>query len=166
MALAPSALEFTRGSPHRASFPLVEEDRGGGSRRPTRRASDGAFDNLHGPRDPPPLPAPTRGVGCANAIDSTKMQQALVRRPVENLGVAGNRPPLGWDRNLRPKGLREKGRTIDGAALSPARMTSAGQSTEFRTRRVVAWTHRPRLFLPPDAQAGRPSLEGRPAKQI
>ena len=81
MALAPSALEFTRGSPHRASFPLVEEDRGGGSRRPTRRASDGAFDNLHGPRDSPPLPAPTRGGGCANAIDSTKMQQALVRRP-------------------------------------------------------------------------------------
>src|ERR1700722_16311728 len=35
---------------------------GGGSRRPTRRASNGAFDSLLGPRDPP-LPAPTRGAG-------------------------------------------------------------------------------------------------------
>jgi hypothetical protein len=35
----------------------------GGARRPRRRASDGAFDNLHGPRDPPPLLAPTRGAG-------------------------------------------------------------------------------------------------------
>ena len=54
--------------------PLVGEDRGGGSGRPTRRASNGAFDNLLGPRDPPPLPAPTRGGGGANAIDSTQMQ--------------------------------------------------------------------------------------------
>src|SRR5580692_5617798 len=53
--LAPSALEFTRGSLRCASSPLVGEDRGGGSRRPTRRASDGAFDNLLGPRDPPPI---------------------------------------------------------------------------------------------------------------
>src|SRR5580693_6791664 len=56
--LARSALEFMRGSlrfassPHspskgRASFgcPMVGEDRGG-SRRPMRRASGGAFDNL------------------------------------------------------------------------------------------------------------------------
>src|SRR5580704_9159891 len=101
--LARSALEFMRGSlrcassPHspskgRASFgrPMVGEDRGGGSRCPTRRASDGAFDNLLGLRDPPPIgrsgerpslgramPAPTRGGGCANTIDSTKMRQAL-----------------------------------------------------------------------------------------
>ena len=46
-----------------------------------RLTSDGVFDNLVGPRDPPPLPAPTRGGGCANAIDSIPMQQAL-----ENMG--------------------------------------------------------------------------------
>ena len=60
-----------------------------GSGRPTRRASNGAFDNLLGPRDPPPLPAPTRGGGCANAIDSTQMQQALAHGPdVDALSAA------------------------------------------------------------------------------
>ena len=80
-AMAPSLTAKT------VAPPLVGEDRGGGSRRPTRRASDGAFDNLFGPRDPPPIgrsgerpslgravPAPTRGGGGANAIDSTQMQ--------------------------------------------------------------------------------------------
>src|SRR5271163_575918 len=57
--------------------PLVGEDQGGGSRRPTRQASGGAFDNLPGRGDPPPRPAPARGGGCANAVDSTEMQQAL-----------------------------------------------------------------------------------------
>jgi hypothetical protein len=75
--LACSALEVARRSLHCASSPLVGEDRGGGSRRPTRQASSGPFDNLPGPRDPPPLPAPTRGGGCANAIDSVEMQKAL-----------------------------------------------------------------------------------------
>ena len=59
-----------------------------------RLTSDGVFDNLVGPRDPPPIgrsgerpslgwamPTPTRGGGCANAIDSIPMQQAL-----ENMG--------------------------------------------------------------------------------
>jgi cytochrome c-type biogenesis protein CcmH len=50
---------------------------GGGSRRPSRQETGGAFDHLLGPRDPPPLPAPTRGGGCANAIDTAKMQRAL-----------------------------------------------------------------------------------------
>src|SRR5580704_1971701 len=101
--LASSALEFMRGSlrcassPHspskgRASFgrPMVGEDRGGGSRRPTRRASDGAFDNPLRPCDPPPIgrsgerpslgramSAPTRGGGCAN--DFAEWLQALRR---------------------------------------------------------------------------------------
>jgi len=39
------------------------------------KASGDAFDNLPGPRDPPPLPAPTSGGGRANAIDFTEMQQ-------------------------------------------------------------------------------------------
>jgi tRNA-dihydrouridine synthase len=86
----PAALESTRGSLRRASSALVGEDRGGGSRRPRRQASDGAFDNLLGPCDPPPIgrseerpsigramSAPTRGDGCANAVDSSQMQQAL-----------------------------------------------------------------------------------------
>jgi hypothetical protein len=59
-----------------------------GSRRPARRASDGgAFDNLAGPRDPPPLPAPTRGGGGANVIDSTGAQKVLVRRTKEGEGA-------------------------------------------------------------------------------
>src|SRR5271166_1128251 len=77
-SLEPSALEFRRGSLRRVSSPLVGEDQGGGSRRPTGQASSDAFDNLAGRRDPPPPPAPARGGGCANAIDSTEMQQALV----------------------------------------------------------------------------------------
>jgi tRNA dihydrouridine synthase A len=70
--LEPSALELTRGSLRWVSSPLVGEDQGGGSRRPGRQRGSDAFDNLLGPRDPPPLPAPTRGGGCANAIDSTR----------------------------------------------------------------------------------------------
>ena len=45
----------------RVSSPLVGEEQGGGSR--PMRASDGASDNLLGPRDPPPLPAPQEGAG-------------------------------------------------------------------------------------------------------
>ena len=44
------------------------------------QADSDAFDNLPGPRDPPPRPAPTRGGGCANAIASTEMQQAPSQR--------------------------------------------------------------------------------------
>ncbi len=84
------APEFTRGSSHRVSSPLAGEDQGGGSRRPKRVAGSGAFDNLVGPRDPPPIgrseerlsigramPAPTRGGGCANGIGFAEVQQAL-----------------------------------------------------------------------------------------
>jgi Putative DNA-binding domain len=63
------ALEFTQRSLRRISSPLVGEDQGGGSRRLTRFGGAGAFANRLGPRDPPPLPAPTRGGGCANRID-------------------------------------------------------------------------------------------------
>ena len=65
-----------RPSKGRASFgrPTAGEDQGGGSHGPMRQGSHGASDNLLGPRDPPPLPAPTRGGGGANAIDSTQMQ--------------------------------------------------------------------------------------------
>jgi hypothetical protein len=61
--LACSALEVARRSLHCASSPLVGEDRGGGSRRPTRQASGGAFDNLLSPRDPHPRPPPQEGAG-------------------------------------------------------------------------------------------------------
>ena len=73
----------------RVSSPLVGEDQGGGSRDPMRQESRGASDDLLGPSDPPPLgrseerpsvgramPAPTRGGGCANGIDSAEAQQA------------------------------------------------------------------------------------------
>jgi hypothetical protein len=52
-----------------------------GTPPPARQASGGAFDNLPGQGDPPPRPAPARGGGCANAIDSTEMQQALAKGP-------------------------------------------------------------------------------------
>src|ERR1700722_2483284 len=84
--LAPFASEITRGSFGRVSSPQSSsngrasfgrpwggEDQGGGSRCPSQQAS-GAFDNLLGPHDPPPRPAPTRGGGCANAIGSVYMR--------------------------------------------------------------------------------------------
>jgi histidinol-phosphate/aromatic aminotransferase/cobyric acid decarboxylase-like protein len=77
------ALELTQGPSQRVSSPLVGEDQGEGSRRPSRQGSDSASDNLLGPRDPPPLPAPTRGGGGANVIDSAEMQQA--QDPEESL---------------------------------------------------------------------------------
>ena len=73
----------------RASFgrPPAGEDQGGGSRGPMRQESGGASDNPVGPSDPPPtgrseerpsvgraMPAPTRGGGCANGIDSAGIQ--------------------------------------------------------------------------------------------
>jgi hypothetical protein len=95
--LAPFAPEITRGSSRRvsspqsssngrASFgrPMVGEDQGGGSRHPTQQGSGDVCDD--GLRDPPPIgrseerpsigramPAPTRGGGCANTIDSIQM---------------------------------------------------------------------------------------------
>ncbi len=88
------ALELTQGPSQRVSS--VGEDQGGGSRRPSRQGSDSASDNLLGPRDPPPhrasgrtpvfrraMPAPTRGGGGANVIDSAEMQQA--QDPEESL---------------------------------------------------------------------------------
>ena len=65
---------FTQRSLRRVSSPLVGEDQGGGSRSPTRQRSTGASDNLLGQRDPPPLPAPTRGGGCASVVDSAGIQ--------------------------------------------------------------------------------------------
>ena len=62
------------------SSPLVGEDQGGGSRRSAGLAG-GAFDNLDGPRAPPPRPAPTRGGGGANGIDSTQMQKVISAAP-------------------------------------------------------------------------------------
>ena len=75
-SLRQTALEITDGSLRRVSSPLVGEDQGGGSRRPPRQGSRGASDNLLGPSDPPPRPAPTRGGGCANGVDSAEAQQA------------------------------------------------------------------------------------------
>jgi L,D-transpeptidase YcbB len=65
--LAPFAPEITRGSSRRVSSPLMGEDQGGGSRRPTQQRSGDVCDD--GLRDPPPPPAPTRGGGCANGIN-------------------------------------------------------------------------------------------------
>jgi Putative DNA-binding domain len=75
------ALEYTRGSSRRVSSPLVGEDQGGGSHRPTRLESGGAFDTPLGQRDPPPLPAPTRGGGCASGIESAEQQHSLAFLP-------------------------------------------------------------------------------------
>ena len=63
------------------SSALVGEDQGGGSRRSAGLAG-GAFDNLDGLRDPPPRPAPTRGGGGANGIDSTQMQKDISAAPI------------------------------------------------------------------------------------
>src|SRR5277367_1226525 len=71
------------------SSPLVGEDQGGGSYSPTGLAG-GAFDNHDSRRDPPPLPAPTRGGRGASAIDPTGAQKAI-----------GAAPPLHADRRAK-----------------------------------------------------------------
>jgi L,D-transpeptidase YcbB len=91
--LASFASEITRGSFDRVSSPLVEEDQGGGSRCPSQQAS-GAFDNLLGPHDPPPRPAPTRGGGCANAIGSGEMRLAQSPAPPQFGDIAEASPLL------------------------------------------------------------------------
>ena len=90
---APSALKVTQGSHRCVSSPLAGEDQGVGSRRPMRPEPDLAFDNPFGPRDPPPLPAPTRGGGCANAIES-ETQQALAPDAPPSFGDLGSASPL------------------------------------------------------------------------
>jgi sarcosine oxidase subunit alpha len=64
----------------RFSSPPVGEDQGRGSGSPPGLAG-GAFDNLDDPRDPPPLPAPIKGGGGANVIDTTETQKALTLAP-------------------------------------------------------------------------------------
>jgi L,D-transpeptidase YcbB len=99
--LAPYASEFTRGSSRRVSSPTraalararVGEEQGGGSRCPTR-VGDGASDSLPSRRGPPPLPAPTRGGGCANGIDSAGMQRALSLEARLAFGELGTASPL------------------------------------------------------------------------
>jgi hypothetical protein len=76
-SLGQATLEFADPSLRRVSSPLVGEDQGGGSHGPMRQGSSGASENHLGPRDPPPLPAPTRGGGCANGVDGVEARQAL-----------------------------------------------------------------------------------------
>jgi len=123
--LSPFAPEITRGSSRRVSSPLVGEDQGGGSRRPTRQASSDAFANLLGPRDPPPIgrsgecpslgramPAPARGGGCANAIGLAEVQQGYssssnrVGCDPSRRGSARPRWRKACDVKRRPRGVR------------------------------------------------------------
>jgi hypothetical protein len=59
----------------RVSSPLVGEEQGGGSRRPARPGSSDSSGNSQ--RDPPPLPAPARGGGCASRVVSCEAHHAL-----------------------------------------------------------------------------------------
>jgi hypothetical protein len=90
-SLRQTALEITDGSLRRVSSPLAGEDQGGGSHRLTGLGSGGGSHNLLGPSDPPPIgrseerpsvgramPAPTRGGGCANGIDSVRHDLACL----------------------------------------------------------------------------------------
>ncbi|HXE24706.1 MAG TPA: DNA polymerase Y family protein [Roseiarcus sp.] len=130
-AAAPATLApfpLMRGSPRRVSSPLAGEDQGGGSRRPARLESGGAFDNLLGLRDPPPLPAPTRGGGCANAADFIEMQQALGRARMR-----GDEPEaITMDSPARPLRLFARPEPIEALAEVPD-----GPPFRFRWRRVL-----------------------------
>jgi hypothetical protein len=75
--LRQTPLEFMQRPLRRVSSPLVGEDQGGGSHGAMRLESGGAFDTPLGQRDPPPLPAPTRGGGCASGIESAEQQHSL-----------------------------------------------------------------------------------------
>jgi protein ImuB len=122
------AIGFTRGTSRRVSSPLVGEDQGGGSRRPTRQGSGGASDNLLGQHDPPPLPAPTRGGGGAYVIDSTERPQTLGQarlRDKEPEAVTGGAP-------ARPLRLFARPEPIEALAEVPD-----GPPLRFRWRRVL-----------------------------
>ena len=80
-SLRQTALEITDASLRRVSSPLAGEGQGVGSRSPMRQVSGHASDNLLGQRDPPPLPAPTGGGGCANGVDSAGWHQAAAALP-------------------------------------------------------------------------------------
>ena len=124
--LGRDAMGFTRGSPRRVSSPLVGEDQGGGSRRPMQ--GSGAFDHLSGPRNPPPLPAPTRRGGCANAADFIEMQQALGRARMR-----GNEPEaITMDSPTRPLRLFARPEPIEAVAEVPD-----GPPLRFRWRRIL-----------------------------
>jgi Putative DNA-binding domain len=71
------APEFRQGPSRRVSSPLAGEEQGGGWHGLMRLGTTSASDNLPGPRDPPPLPAPTRGGGCANAIESAGLYNPI-----------------------------------------------------------------------------------------
>ena len=145
-AAAPAGLEhdaigFARGSSRRvsspqspsngrASFgrPMVGEEQGGGSRGLGGQASSSAFDNLAGPRDPPPLPAPTRGGGGANVIDSTERLQALGRARTR-----GDEPEtVAVEAPARPLRLFARPEPIEALAEVPD-----GPPLRFRWRRVL-----------------------------
>ncbi len=73
--------EYLAGGPERygrVSSPSVGEEQGGGSHRPPRQARGTASDNLLGQRDPPPLPAHTRGGGSANDTDPAHHDLAIL----------------------------------------------------------------------------------------
>ncbi len=127
-AMLGQARGFTRGTLRCASSLLVGEDRGGGARCPTRGASDGAFDNLLRPRDPPPLPAPTRWGEGANVIDYTErpptLGQGRLRRE-EPAARAASAP-------ARPLRLFARPEPIEAIAEVPD-----GPPRGFRWRRVL-----------------------------
>jgi protein ImuB len=157
--LASFALEFTRRSARRVSSPLVGEDQGGGSRRPTRLGSCNASDDLVGPRDPPPIgrseerpsidglcppphrasgrtPVSRRAMGCggANVIDSAErlqtLGQARTRHCEEPVGLT-----CGDETNsapARPLRLFARPEPIEALAEVPD-----GPPLRFRWRRVL-----------------------------
>ena len=102
----------------RASFgrPTVGEDQGGGSRGPMRQGSSGASDNVLGQRDPPrigrseerpsggrAMPAPTRGGGCANGVNSAEMQYPPPASPTSR----GSRTPGSRPITLKTQAWRQ-----------------------------------------------------------
>jgi hypothetical protein len=87
------------------------------------RTGSGAFDNLLSPRDPPPLPAPTRGGGGANVIDAAEMQARMRNEKPE--AVTGGAP-------ARPLRLFARPEPIEALAEVPD-----GPPLRFRWRRVL-----------------------------
>src|SRR6185312_6343581 len=70
--------------------PLWGRTEEGGRARPARLENSSPLDNLPRPRDPPPLPAPTKGGGCASGIDSA---QRLAGRRLD-FSSRGRRSPV------------------------------------------------------------------------
>ncbi len=112
-----------------ASSPLVGEDRGGGSHGPKSQALQGRLANREGSRDPPPLPAPTRGAG-APIVGGASPSQNVPASPDDRAALF----ELAHDELARRKGQARDDRASAGAEARAAKTVRRGRLPAARDR--------------------------------